>query len=153
MKRLIVMCMALLLAFAPVATAEAAKGGKSKGAAKTCVAKKTAKGKKAKKAKKACAKKAKKAKKVKKAPAASTEAALAKRDCRDEQHEDPESFVADFGSGAAALARCAAELLGEGSDDERVDEGEAAEPLENEPADEEPFDAGDEPGTEDAELV
>ena len=151
MKRVIVVCMALLLALTPAATAEAAKGGKSKRAAKTCVAKKTAKGKskKAKKAKKACSK-AKKAKKTKKAPTATSEAALAQRDCREDQRLDPEAFAADFGAGADALARCAAELLAEGADDDVLEDEPLADEL---PEYEEPLEDFDAPDADDDELV
>ena len=154
MKRLIVVCMALVLALAPAATAEAAKGGKSKGAAKTCVAKKSVKGKKGKKAaKKAAAKK--KAKKAKKTTSAAT--AGAERECRADRRLDPEGFAADFGGSADAVAKCAAELLGQGAGDEVLPDDEPLEDElpETEPADEgaadpAPFDAEDDlPGNDD----
>ena len=150
MKRLIVICMALLLALAPAATAEAAKGGKSK-AAKTCVAKKAAKGKNAKKANKAkkCAKKAKKAKK---APKVAPATAAAERDCRADRRLDPDGFTADYGTGNAAVAKCAAELL-QSSEEEPLDD----ELLENEPAEDDqaeaPFEGPDAPDAEDDDLV
>ena len=131
MKRILVICMALVLALTPATAAEAAKGGKSgkAKAAKTCSAKK-AKSKKAKKAKKAC----KKAAKKKAAPAAPQQAA-AEKECRTDRRIDPEGFVTDFGSGRDAVAKCAAELLeqtsGDDLDDELGDEGE--EPIEDLP--------------------
>jgi hypothetical protein len=139
MKRLIVMCVALVLALAPAATAEAAKGGKPKGAGKTCVAKakKASKGKKAKRAKKACAKKVKKVGKAKKTTSAAT--AGAERECRADRRVDPEGFAADFGSSADAVAKCAAELLGHGTSDDVVPEDE---PLEDELPETQPADDG-----------
>jgi hypothetical protein len=129
MKRLLVMFLALALALAPAASADAASGkGKGKASPKACVAKKTLNGNKGKKAKK-CGKKAKKVKKAKKnatAKAAPTapEQAAAERECRADRRLDPEGFVADFGAGKDAVAKCAAELL----------EQLTSEPLEEEPA-------------------
>jgi hypothetical protein len=125
MKRLVVMCMALVLAFAPAATADAAKGKKGKAAAKSCLVKKTAKGKKAKKARKACAKAKKKA--TKKAGATDPQQAAAERECRADRRLDAEGFAADFGTGKDAVARCAAELLEQLGADEPLEEDE---PLE-----------------------
>jgi hypothetical protein len=141
MKRLIVMFMALALALTPAAAAEAAKGGKAKNAAKACAVKKGKKGKKAKKARKACAK----AKKQRKAAAVAPERAAAERECRADRRLDPEGFVADFGAGADAVAKCAAELLEATAGEE--------EPLEDEGVEEAPIEEGEDlPFTEEPEA-
>ena len=122
MKRLIVMCMALALAFAPAATADAAKRGKGKsGAAKTCVVKKSLKGKKGKKARKACAKKKKATKKA----AVDPQVAAAEKECRADRRIDAEGFAADFGTAKDAVAKCAAELLEQQAGEEPLDEEES----------------------------
>ena len=158
MKRLIVMCAALALALAPSATAEAAKGGKSKGAAKTCVvkkAKKASKGK-SKKAKKACGKK--KAKKVvKKAAPSPAATVVAQKDCRADRRLDPEGFAEDFGTGDAAVAKCAAELVAEQKAGDDAEDLPLDEPLEDEPieseADPAPFAPESDDLGEDEEIV
>ena len=125
MKRLIVMCMALCWRLAPAATAEAAKGGKSKGAAKTCVAKKSRQGQEGEEGQEGLRQEGQEGEEGQEGPDRHVRGRRSpKRDCRADRREDPEDFAADFGSGAAALAKCAAELLGEGSGDELLAEDE-----------------------------